>query len=61
CYLQILHWWINDSSSPAYKMNADLPYRRDTVGDPVFTIPLRNDVKQIFIDRMKNLVKENVQ
>ncbi|MGL4987251.1 MAG: hypothetical protein ACRC5H_08975, partial [Treponemataceae bacterium] len=44
CYLQILHWWINDSRSPAYKMNADLPYRRDTVGDPVFTIPLRNDV-----------------
>ncbi|MGL4981382.1 MAG: hypothetical protein ACRC4W_00750 [Treponemataceae bacterium] len=61
CYLQILHWWINDIQSPAYATALDLPYRRDQLNDPVFSVPLRTDVKEIFVNHIKNLVKENTQ
>lgn len=52
--LAVLNWWLNDSSSPAYNNELEIPYRYDEVTEePIFNVPLRNDVEYIFVRENK--------
>ena len=47
--LAVLDWWLNNPHSTAYTEELREPYRIDDItGDPVFTVPLRNDVEYLF-------------
>lgn len=51
--ITVLDWWINDSESPAYAADAELIYRRDNGGKPIFSIPTRSDQNEVFAASIK--------
>lgn len=45
--LYVLDWWLTSPKSPAYAQRLHELYRTDAAGEPVFSVPLRTDVKTI--------------
>lgn len=54
CALRVLYWWIYAPNSLAYKNKQNIPYRIDgESGELIFSVPLRSDQKQIFLNTVK--------
>lgn len=51
--ITVLDWWINDSDSPAYAVDAEQIYRKDNGGKPIFSIPTRGDQNEVFAQSIK--------
>lgn len=45
----VLDWWMNDTRSFAYTNELEMPYRHTSGGEPVFSVPLRNDAELLFM------------
>ncbi len=53
--VNVLDWWINSPDSFAYTTTAKYPYRTDSNETPVFSVPLRKDVNDLFNRNLKTV------
>jgi len=59
CIMSVLNWWINDPTSPAYQTNPMKIYRVSSKdGSPVFSVPVRDDQKQLFAGNIQALAQK---
>lgn len=59
CVISVLDWWINSENSPGYELDSGIPYRTDPeTGAPVFSVPLRENLNEVFVKSVQNRVKE---
>lgn len=57
CVISVLHWWINDESSPAYSTPNSLPFRTGPNGKPIFSVPLIETSNEMFLKTIKQNLK----
>ncbi len=52
----VLDWWINDAAAPAYRDTPAFLYRTasDENHTPVFSVPVRDDLNEVFVTRVKS-------
>ena len=49
CIFAVIDWWVNDKSSPAYKMDSTKIYRtRPGTNEPAFSVEPRDDQDKLF-------------
>ena len=58
CVLNVLDWWINNEDSPAYKEAITTIYRKDSEGNPFYSVPLMTNQNKLFIQHVKSSVKK---
>lgn len=56
--LNVLHWWITDTSSPSYNALGSNLYRTEDGDMPIFSVKTRKDQQDLFIRNVKNKIAE---
>ncbi len=59
CIFAVIDWWVNDKTSPAYKMDSTKIYRtRPGTNEPAFSVEARDDQDKLFAAAVRATIQK---